>query len=129
MTVMGDDQGRRARVLRRDRFRCVYCGEPYPPEELTLDHVEPRLRGGDRSEGNLVACCVACNRLKGGQAAWAFLAVRPAQRSTFLEAARRASDVPGSARPLWPRLLRAIEAAAARPARPPSRGPRRLPRQ
>jgi hypothetical protein len=98
---------------------------------LTLDHVEPRQRGGDRSEGNLVACCVACNRLKGGQAAWAFLAERPEQRSTFLEAARRASDAPGSARPLWPRLLRAIEAAASRPARPvrPARGPRRLRRQ
>ena len=82
----------------------------FPPEELTLDHVEPRMRGGDDSEGNLVAACAACNALKGGLAAWSFLARRPDLRSNFLEAVER-SDV-RHARPVWPRLLRAIREAA-----------------
>ena len=81
-------------------------------EELTLDHVEPRMRGGDRSEGNLVTCCQRCNTAKAGQAAWAFLARNPDLRTRFMEAAA-AADV-SWARPVWPRLLRAIREAADR---------------
>ncbi len=95
-------ESRRDTILRRDAFRCVYCGEVFPPEELTLDHVQPRLRGGDASGGNLVTACRACNTAKGGQPAWAYLAWRPAQRANFL---RYATAV-------WPRLRRAIEEAA-----------------
>jgi hypothetical protein len=75
------------------------------------------MRGGDQSEGNLVACCRGCNLLKGGQAAWSFLAGRPESRAIFLEAARSAHHLqrdPAVARPVWPRLVRAIEEAAAR---------------
>lgn len=102
-------------MLRRDRFRCVYCGETFPAEDLTLDHVEPRMRGGDGSEGNLVACCRACNEAKGHQPAWAYLARRPAERARFM-AAVESCDA-SQARPVWKRLLRAIEEAAdnARP--------------
>lgn len=101
---------RRERILRRDRFHCVYCGLQFPPEELTVDHVEPRMRGGDDSEGNLVACCGGCNRLKAGLAAWSFLATRPQQRQTFLDAV--ATGDTSHARPVWDRLLRAIREAA-----------------
>ena len=97
---------RRERVLRRDRFRCVYCAAIFPPDELTLDHVQPRMRGGDDSEGNLVTACRRCNELKGGMAAWSFLATRPDLRSNFLSAVE-ASDV-RYARPVWARLIRAI---------------------
>jgi hypothetical protein len=103
--------GRRERVLRRDRLHCVYCGLGFRAEELTLDHVEPRMRGGDDSEGNLVACCTACNRLKAGQAAWSFLARRPDLRQNFLAAAESADA--RYARPVWERLLRAVREAAA----------------
>jgi hypothetical protein len=111
--------GRRERVLRRDGFCCVYCGESSPPEELTLDHVEPRMRGGDQSEGNLVACCSACNRLKAGQPAWAFLAQRPEQRANFISAASAAAGRVDAdhADAVWPRLIRAIEEAAERATR------------
>ena len=34
-------------------------------EALTVDHVQPRVRGGDRSGGNLVTACAACNLTKG----------------------------------------------------------------
>jgi hypothetical protein len=69
---------------------------------LTLDHVEPRVKGGDASEGNLVTCCRACNRAKGGEAAWSFLARHPELRANFL----------ANASAVWPRLRRAVEEAA-----------------
>jgi hypothetical protein len=78
--------------------------------DLTLDHVEPRMRGGDDSEGNLVACCRTCNEAKAGAAAWSFLSQRPELRDNFL-AAVAASDTRW-ARPVWDRLLRAIREAA-----------------
>lgn len=93
---------RRERIFDRYDRTCVYCAERFEPEALTLDHVEPRVKGGDNSEGNLVACCTGCNRSKGGLAAWAFLADRPDARSNFL---RLATGV-------WPRLRRAVEEAA-----------------
>jgi 5-methylcytosine-specific restriction endonuclease McrA len=102
--------GRRERVLKRDRHCCVYCGLAFPAEELTLDHVEPRMRGGDDSEGNLVAACRACNELKGGLAAWSFLARRPDLRANFLAAVEQCDTE--HARPVWARLLRAIREAA-----------------
>lgn len=101
MAELGDPS-RRERVLERDAHRCVYCAQVYPAEQLTLDHVEPRMRGGDHSEGNLVAACRSCNTMKGSLPAWAFLAERPVERANFL---RYATGV-------WPRLRRAVEEAA-----------------
>lgn len=97
-----EPDGVRERVLRRDDFRCVYCGIEMPAEALTLDHVQPRMRGGDRSEGNLVAACRPCNADKGAAPAWAYLAERPEQRENFL---RYATGV-------WDRHRRAIVEAA-----------------
>lgn len=101
---------RRERIFRRDRYCCSYCGVQYPASELTLDHVEPRMRGGDQSDGNLVTCCRACNAAKAGEAAWSYLARNPEARAHFLAAAEGADTE--HAQPVWPRLLRAIEAAA-----------------
>ena len=47
-------------VLRRDGFRCGYCGGPAD----TRDHVIPRSRGGATSWTNLVAACADCNGRK-----------------------------------------------------------------
>jgi hypothetical protein len=98
---------RRERILKRDRFRCVYCNAAPPEHELTLDHVEPRVKGGDQSEGNLVTCCKACNELKAGKAAWFFLANDYERRMNFLQ----------NATGVWPRIKRAIEEAAAKAAK------------
>ena len=103
----GEVVPRRLRIFQRDHFTCVYCGAVFPSEELTLDHVEPRVKGGDHSDGNLVTCCRACNELKAGQAAWFFLANDAERRENFL---RNATGV-------WPRLRRAIEDAAKRQGR------------
>jgi 5-methylcytosine-specific restriction endonuclease McrA len=48
-------------VLRRDNHRCAYCGKA----ASTIDHVQPRSRGGADSWENLVACCLRCNNVKG----------------------------------------------------------------
>ncbi|MFD1721415.1 HNH endonuclease [Amnibacterium endophyticum] len=47
-------------VLRRDEFRCAYCGRGAG----TIDHVLPRSRGGADTWENLVACCLTCNNTK-----------------------------------------------------------------
>jgi 5-methylcytosine-specific restriction endonuclease McrA len=96
------DLSLRDRIFKRDEYRCVYCGLPFPGEQLSLDHVQPRMRGGDNSEGNLVTACHPCNGRKGSLPAWAFLAELPDERANFL---RYATAV-------WPRHLRAIHEAA-----------------
>lgn len=48
-------------VLRRDNNNCGYCGK----SATTIDHVQPRSRGGKDTWENLVACCLKCNNLKG----------------------------------------------------------------
>jgi hypothetical protein len=44
---------------------CMYCGERFKPQELTLDHVIPKSRGGSSGWDNLVACCKKDNHRKG----------------------------------------------------------------
>lgn len=51
-------------IFRRDRYTCQYCGRK---NNLTIDHVVPRHRGGGHSWSNLVTACAPCNRRKGGR--------------------------------------------------------------
>lgn len=48
-------------VLRRDAHRCAYCAKL----ANTIDHVQPKSRGGQDTWENLVACCLKCNNIKG----------------------------------------------------------------
>ncbi len=57
----------RKNILLRDRNTCQYCGVVLHSAELTLDHVQPRSRGGLSTWENLVAACHGCNRRKGNQ--------------------------------------------------------------
>jgi 5-methylcytosine-specific restriction endonuclease McrA len=57
----------RERVLRRDKFRCRYCGRPLSRDEVTMDHVRAYSRKGRWTERNLVTACGACNRKKGNR--------------------------------------------------------------
>ena len=95
-------RSRRHTILARDGFRCVYCGRVRDAGDLSLDHVEPQVKQGDHSPGNLVTACTACNVEKGGRPAWEYLAQRPVERANFL---RYATHV-------WARLRRAVEEAA-----------------
>ena len=52
----------RINIYRRDDYKCLYCGSK---EELTLDHVHPKSKGGPNSWTNLATCCMRCNIKKG----------------------------------------------------------------
>ncbi|MBI2923531.1 MAG: HNH endonuclease [Planctomycetes bacterium] len=54
----------RRNIYKRDRFTCQYCGEQPGSEELTIDHILPRAKGGKSSWENCVLACVECNRAK-----------------------------------------------------------------
>ncbi|MFO0874538.1 MAG: HNH endonuclease [Phycisphaerales bacterium] len=57
----------RRNIYARDGNRCQYCGDRFSTKELTLDHISPRVQGGDNSWTNLVCACVKCNARKGGR--------------------------------------------------------------
>lgn len=50
----------RSALMHRDRQRCGYCGG----KADTIDHVQPRSRGGAHTWENCVACCADCNHRK-----------------------------------------------------------------
>ena len=54
----------RRNVYLRDQHTCQYCGRRFAEEELNLDHVVPRDRGGVTSWENIVTACVRCNSRK-----------------------------------------------------------------
>ena len=78
----------RDEIFRRDDYRCVYCGEAFERAALTVDHVQPRVRGGDNSPGNVVTACGGCNTLKGHRRLADFLRAEPVARANFLTLAR-----------------------------------------
>jgi hypothetical protein len=89
---------KRAEVFARDGYRCVYCGTVVLPELLSVDHVQPRMRGGDGSGGNVVTACLRCNTAKGSRTLSQFLLDEPEARRNFFSLARY----------VWPRHLRAV---------------------
>ena len=52
----------RHRLFKRDNYECVYCGGK---KNLTVDHIQPKSRGGENTWQNLITCCGTCNRAKG----------------------------------------------------------------
>lgn len=54
----------RKNIFKRDRYTCQYCGKQPGPEELTIDHVMPRSRGGTSTWDNCLLACVECNKRK-----------------------------------------------------------------
>lgn len=54
----------RNNVFERDKNTCQYCGRGFHREELNLDHVIPRDRGGKTTWENIVCSCIPCNTRK-----------------------------------------------------------------
>lgn len=54
----------RRNIYKRDRYTCQYCGIQPGSEELTIDHVMPRSRGGTSTWENCVLACLNCNKRK-----------------------------------------------------------------
>ena len=60
----GKWQKLRIQILDRDGWVCVSCNRP----AHTVDHIIPRVRGGDMwSPDNLQSMCKSCNSAKGGR--------------------------------------------------------------
>ncbi len=54
----------RINLFARDNFQCQYCGESFPPKQLTYDHVHPKSQGGKTCWENIVTACYPCNSSK-----------------------------------------------------------------
>ena len=54
----------RAKLFRRDRCLCAYCGLQFRERDLQCEHILPESRGGAWSWMNLVSACAACNSRK-----------------------------------------------------------------
>ncbi len=57
----------RRTVLARDHYTCQYCGKQASRKDLTVDHIQPRSRGGRTVWENVVTACRRCNGRKGGR--------------------------------------------------------------
>ena len=53
----------RRAILNRDNKECAYCGK----EADTIDHIQPRSKGGTHTWGNVIAACRKCNSKKGNK--------------------------------------------------------------
>jgi 5-methylcytosine-specific restriction endonuclease McrA len=100
----------RPNLGKRDSFTCQYCGVTLAADDLTVEHVLPRSRGGPTSWENCVAACESCNSRKADQtpqeAGMRLHTVpkRPAWRSRL--------RAPGTIRPSWqPFLAKELESA------------------
>jgi predicted ATP-dependent protease len=55
---------KRFQVLKRDNFKCQYCGKTAKETRLEVDHIIPKSKGGSDELDNLITSCIECNRGK-----------------------------------------------------------------
>ncbi|MGH7597087.1 MAG: HNH endonuclease [bacterium] len=60
------DASIREQVRQRANFACEFCGisETDAGGQLTIDHYQPKGKGGDDGLDNLIYCCARCNQYK-----------------------------------------------------------------
>jgi len=44
--------------------KCYYCEQLFHPDDLSMDHKTPIIRGGRSTRNNVVPCCKDCNNEK-----------------------------------------------------------------
>nr|CRH04694.1 putative HNH endonuclease family protein [Candidatus Magnetococcus massalia] len=67
-----DRERKKAKELKRSQWwknqlghgTCHYCKRRFHPKDLTMDHVNPLVRGGRTSRSNCVPSCSECNEHK-----------------------------------------------------------------
>lgn len=93
----------RKNVFKRDDYTCQYCG--VISNNLTLDHILPRSRGGETSWENVVTCCYKCNVQKSNRTPEeASMSIR---RKTFVPKLRFSSayGILTTIDPIWEKYL------------------------
>ena len=55
----------KSNIYKRDNFTCVYTGKKLSKDELSIDHVIPKSKGGGDTWENLVTCDRMLNSKKG----------------------------------------------------------------
>ena len=86
-------QGHRDELIALHGPVCAYCGELFPPDTLTLDHVQPRKgkTAYDRSD-NLVLACKSCNAAKADMPFLGFILARRSRGVFLLHYGENLSD-------------------------------------
>lgn len=54
-------------IFKRDNYTCLYTGKKLSKEDLSVDHVIPRSKGGDNTWENLATCDRIVNSTKGSK--------------------------------------------------------------
>lgn len=61
---VGDVKFTRRNIYEHYGYHCCYCGRKFGTQELNLEHVLPRSRGGRTDWSNIVTSCMPCNLRK-----------------------------------------------------------------
>lgn len=68
---------KKAYLLERESYCCIYCGIHASQAKMQIEHVIPKSKGGTDSLDNLVLSCNACNQAKGNQDVQTYLKDKP----------------------------------------------------
>lgn len=94
---------KRSRIYERDAYQCWYCGKQLERRAAlslnnltvtslslapTVDHLDPRVRGGYDLDSNLVTACRSCNSQKGRKTVEEYRAYLAAQQDRYAGALR-----------------------------------------
>lgn len=62
---MAISSNKRHNVFMKTFYHCAYCGKILcNTDDLTIDHMNPKAKGGTDEMDNLVGCCKSCNQIK-----------------------------------------------------------------
>jgi 5-methylcytosine-specific restriction endonuclease McrA len=95
----------RKNIYIRDGYTCQYCGATPPREELTIDHVIPRSRGGRSTWENVALACQRCNAKKGNRllTELTMKLTRPPKRPHWFSTLR--TSLRNTERPVWQKFV------------------------
>lgn len=95
----------RRNIYIRDSYTCQYCGRRPPREDLTIDHILPRSRGGKSTWDNVVLACLQCNVRKSDRLPdeCNMKLAQPPRRPHWLATLRH--TLRGHNRPIWQKFV------------------------
>ncbi len=58
-------KNRKKRLLAKYDNKCFWCVQTFDEQDLTIEHLTPRSKGGSDSFENLCLACLECNQERG----------------------------------------------------------------